>query len=1056
MITLNSKIPTRWWDNELNFGDLIGPWLVEKITGKEAVWVDKKKPHYLIVGSILGRVSPSSIVWGIGSFGSEQKGNIETNATYLAVRGPLTRSKLQMQGIECPRVYGDPALLVPDYYHPYVKKQYEVGVVLRWSEKKRKKELEKIPGILIIDLLTDDIEGVLDKFLSCKKIVSTSLHGLIIADAYGIPNAWVIAQTGAGKEFKFWDYLISVNKCRKPIEVDFNSQTVDQDFLLNELPYDGRPIDIDLDLLRSACPLKQSRQLASEAEDKSLANSSVSGMTELLNFKWLTDTVLELEGVTMPSSGLIKGGHSVLNVWFESEKGRFVYPKSLSPRDFSHFPLKLKQNSQINLSHCGFSAIFDFSDVLESSPSHFESFVFNVEINSELGALASKATHRSSFGSINKMYASSYIGERLITPEWSKDGLNVFFRKPSVEVIDFSLVDGMLKVLAFPTKNFSPLTATLRSHEVNKSIDPVRFLESKGTVEAVFDITNIMSVDHCSEPSFFVSFSSDKANRIAHVSTDKVDPFDPFFHDGVEIFRTQRGVFRVRRKEKKASSLVAEEIFLIESSDTPKIGLICTGEASKAYSSPTLQGNRESSVIGTIDRLGGTRYILCFDLSPAEEPFLFQRVKDIISSGTYSFCVDCDGAEEVVNASRFAKKLPITLSSKLANMVVFSGDEGRLQTKISKPLNYFEVGEGNQYKLSKKFSDAPLIDAFYFESWFGKNVSDNPLGIINGLVSRGDNIPIYVGVQDFSVEVPSGTTPLLIGSEDWWYSISSCRYVVNNSWFSNLLVKKKGQKWIQTWHGTPLKKLGIDRDDVVRSEKYAAKSSNQWDLLVSQNPYSTEIFRRAYKYAGDVVECGYPRNDILSDKKKCSELRKRVRKYFGVDENKKVILYAPTWREYDRAKAGLLDVPCLLNFLDNDYIVFVRGHSITLASGSNIIGERIVDVTDFPDLAPLIASSDMLITDYSSLMFDYSLSGKPILFYCPDWDEYSGPGRGVYFDLRDKAPGPFLTSEKEVANSVINIDDVKKKFAGKYKDWNMEFNPCGSGSATSEILKHLL
>jgi len=171
-----------------------------------------------------------------------------------------------MHHISCPPIYGDPALLVPEYYAPDVQKKHEVGVVLRWSEHKRKMDMEK-RGVKVIDLLTDNIEGVIDDILSCKRIVTTSLHGLIIADAYGIPNAWVIAHTGSGKEYKYWDYLISVGKIRGPVEYDLSSDEMDTDRIIRDLNFDSRPITIDLSALRASCPFLFRTDTISRAED---------------------------------------------------------------------------------------------------------------------------------------------------------------------------------------------------------------------------------------------------------------------------------------------------------------------------------------------------------------------------------------------------------------------------------------------------------------------------------------------------------------------------------------------------------------------------------------------------------------------------------------------------------------------------------------------------------------------------------------------------------------------------------------------------------------------
>lgn len=253
MLDVNDKIPMRWWSYRKNFGDLIGPWMVEQMTGKQVVWAQKNEAHYLTIGSVMEKVQPSTVAWGCGSFGTETKSNLQKGPKYLAVRGPLTRAKLEMHGIECPRIYGDPALLVPDYYLPDIKPKYRLGIIIRWSEANRRKELLD-RGIKIIDLFTDKIEDIIDEILSCEKIISTSLHGLIIADAYGIPNSWLIADTGTGKEFKFWDYLISVNKERQPIECDITDPYYSVQRLLRDFSFDDRPARIDLNLLRSTCP----------------------------------------------------------------------------------------------------------------------------------------------------------------------------------------------------------------------------------------------------------------------------------------------------------------------------------------------------------------------------------------------------------------------------------------------------------------------------------------------------------------------------------------------------------------------------------------------------------------------------------------------------------------------------------------------------------------------------------------------------------------------------------------------------------------------------------
>lgn len=274
MLLVDGKIPMRWWNNEINMGDLLGPWLVEKMTGKQTVWVEKDEPHYMVVGSILGRVSPSTICWGIGSFGTETPAGIKREPHYLAVRGPLTRARLVSELIPCPRIYGDPALLAPDYFAPKVKKEYEIGVVLRWSERRRKENFD-IPGVLMIDMLSDDIEGIIKQMLSCKKIIATSLHGLILADAYDIPNAWLAAETGKGREYKFFDYFASVNKLRKPSVFKIDAPGLTLKDLEKNFDFDGRKIEIDLDALRAANPFTNMNEDVKKAEEIALENAVI-------------------------------------------------------------------------------------------------------------------------------------------------------------------------------------------------------------------------------------------------------------------------------------------------------------------------------------------------------------------------------------------------------------------------------------------------------------------------------------------------------------------------------------------------------------------------------------------------------------------------------------------------------------------------------------------------------------------------------------------------------------------------------------------------------------
>lgn len=260
-----------WW-NEIklmgkskeNYGDLLGKYLVEKISGKEVVWVHPKKWHfkdyfqpiYATAGSILAHVNKNCIVWGSGIILKDQ---VVKPATFLAVRGPQTRKRLLEQGLSVPEVYGDPGLLLPLYYHPSVEKKYQLGIVPHYNDFKAvQAHYADQKEMLLIDLMTNDIEATTDLFLQCERIVSSSLHGLIIAHAYGIPAVWMpFSNKPFGDGIKFQDYFESVQLTPYTPEVTDVQKSVEELLSLFEkypaIPKASVVADLQKGLL-AACP----------------------------------------------------------------------------------------------------------------------------------------------------------------------------------------------------------------------------------------------------------------------------------------------------------------------------------------------------------------------------------------------------------------------------------------------------------------------------------------------------------------------------------------------------------------------------------------------------------------------------------------------------------------------------------------------------------------------------------------------------------------------------------------------------------------------------------
>jgi pyruvyltransferase len=256
---VDGRVPLIWWTDTPNYGDLLSPWLVGRVAQRPVTFAPPRHPSYVAVGSVVTRARAGSIVWGSGSFGSERRSLFKSSAQYRAVRGPLTRSRLLDVGIDCPRVYGDPALLVPMYFWPEVEQTHDVGIVIRHSEHLWR-DVDKDEAVKVIDFGSADIDTVTREILSCRRIISSSLHGLIIADAYGLPNAWlgtdgkVGGSRPNGGEFKYIDYFATVNKLRRPNHVDLSTGSWTPEALESSFEFDDRPIEFDFEALLDACP----------------------------------------------------------------------------------------------------------------------------------------------------------------------------------------------------------------------------------------------------------------------------------------------------------------------------------------------------------------------------------------------------------------------------------------------------------------------------------------------------------------------------------------------------------------------------------------------------------------------------------------------------------------------------------------------------------------------------------------------------------------------------------------------------------------------------------
>jgi CDP-glycerol glycerophosphotransferase len=267
----------------------------------------------------------------------------------------------------------------------------------------------------------------------------------------------------------------------------------------------------------------------------------------------------------------------------------------------------------------------------------------------------------------------------------------------------------------------------------------------------------------------------------------------------------------------------------------------------------------------------------------------------------------------------------------------------------------------------------------------------------------------------------------MAGSRDYFDLIARASWFVNNVNFPNNLVKREGQTHVMTHHGTPLKRMGLDLRTAPDGGERAGlpgllRRCARWDFSVTQNAFTTPIWERVYPTRYESLEVGYPRNDVLANA--TGDDVARVRSQLGIEDGKRVALYTPTHREYQQEYQPVLDLAAVADGLGEEWLVLARAHYFHEADDQmRALHEagRLRDVSKYPSIEELMLAADTLVTDYSSIMFDYAVLDRPIVIHAPDWEEYRDK-RGTYFDLMEERPGPVTRSEPELVEA-LRADD---------------------------------
>ena len=379
---------------------------------------------------------------------------------------------------------------------------------------------------------------------------------------------------------------------------------------------------------------------------------------------------------------------------------------------------------------------------------------------------------------------------------------------------------------------------------------------------------------------------------------------------------------------------------------------------------------------------------------------------------------------------------------------------------VQPPLRTDERGAHAQQRLRSGVYAAPAAvrrDTVLLETFRGRSVGDNPGAIGRELLSRDLGLDLVWVVDDPAVTVPAGTRAVARRTAEWHDLLGHARGYVGNAGAPYWFDKARGQFHLQTWHGTPLKRIGEDRGpgdfSTWRHRRRMAAQAAGWDAMVSPSPYCSDIFRRAFGFEGPMLESGYPRNDVLLTDR--GALRGEVRDQLGLTDDDRVVLYAPTWREYLGVRTGkpvYVDAERLTAAMP-DTVLLVRGHYNSTGQRDLFEGHpRVHDVTRYPDVAELFLAADALVTDYSSVMFDFVLTDRPVVLLVPDLEQYRDVERGFYFDIESRSPGPLVGDTDQVVDVLLGPD----AHAPARSAFRTEFCPWDDGRASARVVDDLL
>jgi CDP-glycerol glycerophosphotransferase len=359
----------------------------------------------------------------------------------------------------------------------------------------------------------------------------------------------------------------------------------------------------------------------------------------------------------------------------------------------------------------------------------------------------------------------------------------------------------------------------------------------------------------------------------------------------------------------------------------------------------------------------------------------------------------------------------------------------------------------------------PLLPrTVFFESHLGKQYSDNPRYLYEAMVEAALPYRYVWAYRNDPSRFPDQAVAVRRDTWRYYYEIARAGFIVDNQGLPPVVVRRRGQRYLQTWHGSPFKHMGYDEPKLARApEQVKARHQvavDRWDDFVVTSTWSEDVFRHAFRLKANTLRTGYPRNDRLvrgEDEARRIDLRQQL----DLPTDRKILLYAPTFRRYPKAltvgnpkNTPRLDFGAFEEALGDEWFVVVRAHYLDRVTVRRRYLNVARNMSSYDDVTDLMVVADALLTDYSSVMFDFALTGKPMAFFTSDYELYTFT-RGSYFELADESPGPNLNDTSEILDWLSNLDEAQTQYHERYQAFRARYGEFEDGHAAEAIIRQV-